>query len=129
MTTEISLDAVCAIVRAAGIPCTVQQTGGGTATLYAGTPTPEVATWGGTIDAYPAVAGPGAFWAPGRPAYTEELSVGPDENAWPTKDYWQATETTTAADVAAEVIRRARANANDICTTCCKHRSGCDCEE
>lgn len=75
---EINLDVVVLFVRAFGVEATVEQTGGGTATIYAGGIRQEE----GYGDRYAAVAGPGWFegpgWTQGR-ASTEDFYVGPDD--------------------------------------------------
>lgn len=79
--TEVDLDRVVEVLRTVyGVEnAHVRQTGGGTATIYAG-PTWEEPDWG---TRYAVIAGPGWFEGPGftRPrADTEELYVGPDDD-------------------------------------------------
>jgi len=70
----IDFDAVVAGLAALGIPAFVQQTGGGVATIYAGTV---------TGDRYQALAGPGWFTGPGwtlAKGYAGEFSVSSDDD-------------------------------------------------
>jgi hypothetical protein len=57
----IDLDAVVAELTKLGIPAIVEQTGGGTATIYAGEPYDG----GDGAERYPVAAGPGHFTGPG----------------------------------------------------------------
>jgi hypothetical protein len=93
--TEISMDRVCELLRARGIPAYVEQTGGGVATIYAGKLEPvqePVYRWapeGGreragttTVERWQAVAGPGWFepgWQNPR-ADLSDFSIGPDDD-------------------------------------------------
>ena len=75
----LDLDEIARLIRLAGIPAYVEQTGGGCATLYAGEPRET-----DDLPVYPAVAGPGWFEGPGNTkarAHRDEFSAGTDENA------------------------------------------------
>jgi hypothetical protein len=100
---ELSMSRIAAMVREQGVPCFVDQTGGGTATIYAGCPIP---TEDGPV--YPVSAGPGSFWAEGGPtADDREFSCGLSE--------WSANEQVWVSEldceglseeqIAAEILR------------------------
>lgn len=79
-TTEVDMDKIVSIVRDDyGIPAYVEQTGGGTATIYAG-PTHHEDGWG---TRHAAAAGPGWFagphWTKGR-GIVSDFFVGPDDD-------------------------------------------------
>ena len=61
-------------VRARGVPCVVEQTGGGCATLYAGRPAVSV-MWPDDPAYYPVAAGPGTYY-PVPEADDREFSAG-----------------------------------------------------
>lgn len=94
----IDLDAVVAELALLGIPAIVEQTGGGTATVYAGEPHDD---GGDGAERYPVAAGPGHFtgpgWTRGR-AYREEFSVGVNDDGLTDSHYPPAGA--TAADIA-----------------------------
>lgn len=77
---QISLDKIVAHLKDTfDIAAYVEQTGGGTATIYAG-PTQDEPGWG---DRYAAVAGPGWFNGPGRTEGTGDsryFFIGPDDD-------------------------------------------------
>lgn len=76
---ELNLDIVVEIVNRHGVPAYVEQTGGGTATIYAGVPYKDDEG----DQRFPAVAGPGWFtepgWRGGR-STLYEFSIGPDDD-------------------------------------------------
>lgn len=81
-STEINFDRVVEILRTThSVTAYVEQTGGGTATIYAG-PTREEEDWG---TRYAAVAGPGWFagpgWTEGR-GIAEDFYIGPDDEGY-----------------------------------------------
>lgn len=85
--TNFSLDAVVAALRDASIPAYVAQTGGGIATIFAGTPVKATTTdhlnEPHEYDQYPILAGPGWFEGPGWTdghASTAEFYIGPDDD-------------------------------------------------
>lgn len=94
----INLDRVCSLVLAAGVPCEVEQTGGGTATIYAG-PLHERSDdpdW----PRHAAAMGPGYFEQHiGRGAYLdarawrEECYIGADDDG-ESRDYIAAEDLT-----------------------------------
>lgn len=75
----IDLDAVVEHLHRMGVHAYVEQTGGGTATIYAGARWHEEG-WG---DRWAAIAGPGWFdgpnWTQGR-AHADDFYVGPDDD-------------------------------------------------
>lgn len=74
----IAGDDVVALVTAAGYPCVVEQTGGNTATIYAGAPYIKDGD-----ERFPIVAGPGDFEFPhyARSSFSLwELWIGPDDD-------------------------------------------------
>lgn len=76
---HIDLDDIVERVRDAGHPAHVAQTGGGTATIYAGLPAPDV----NGDERYPVIAGPGSFAGPGWTrgvADTGDFYIGPDDD-------------------------------------------------
>lgn len=122
--TVLDLDKVVALLKDKGVTAYVEQTGGGTATIYAGekfyreeerirwrgrrgsrTRTKEVI---GTdlIERYPALAGPGWFdgpnWTNGR-ADTSDFCVGPDDDG--VSDPLYATDEWDEARVADELLK------------------------
>jgi hypothetical protein len=112
---DVSGDEVVRILRERGIHAEVAQTGGGTATLYAG-PThpywmPNDTLHG--VDLYAAAAGPGWFEGPGwtRSCFsTAELVVGHDD-PYGEDDYENVPEDATAAVVADLVEKYVKADA------------------
>lgn len=75
--TEISLDKIVDLIRATGFEAYVEQTGGGTATIYAG----SVFTDAEGDPRYPVVAGPGWFEGPtDARGHTADFCVGPDDD-------------------------------------------------
>jgi hypothetical protein len=74
----IDMNAIVADLVRRGIPAYVEQTGGGAATIYAGTPWHEE----GYGDRYPATAGPGQYMFGGaRPvADLRDFYIGPDDD-------------------------------------------------
>lgn len=75
----IDMDAVVADLHAMGHPAFVQQTGGGCATIQAGTPFTDSLG----DDRYPVLAGPGWFEGPGftvARANVADFYIGPDED-------------------------------------------------
>jgi len=97
------LDRICAELAALGVPATVEQTGGGTATLYAGEPVydPDEERY-----EYPVSAGPGHFVGPGwsvARSYREEFSFGPNdqdaESCTPPDDATEADVARLIADL------------------------------
>ena len=96
---ELSMSRIAAMVRERGIPCFVDQTGGGTATIYAGCPTP---TEDGPV--YPVSAGPGSFWAEGGPtADDREFACGVSYGSDVAEATW--CEGFSEAQIAAEIVR------------------------
>lgn len=103
--TEINLDTIAAAVRALGVPCFVEQTGGGCATVYAGdTYTDEHG------DArYLAGAGPGWFEGPGWTNARADLVdgsdfyVGLDDDGEDEQGVW-VQPGTTEAEIAALIV-------------------------
>jgi hypothetical protein len=71
--SELDLRRIAELVRSQGIPCQVDQTGGGCATLYAGPPDDRL--WADQSDYYPVSAGPGTYY-PAPTALDCELTVG-----------------------------------------------------
>lgn len=81
----IDLDSVAAMVRAAGVPCVVEQTGGGCATIYAGSkveraedpewPRSAAAMGPGWFDHHPALG----VYEQGK-AWREECYIGSDDD-------------------------------------------------
>lgn len=74
----VSLDAIALALTARGFPASVEHTGGGCATLYAGPPDHD-----GTTGRYSAVVGPGWFHSDHRTdarATTLDLYWGPDDD-------------------------------------------------
>jgi hypothetical protein len=87
------------LVRAQGIPCIVEQTGGGCATIYAG-PADE-RLWADDSEYYPIAAGPGTFY-PAPVADDREFTIGlTREN---TSDY-VTCEGLAEAEIADEIAR------------------------
>jgi hypothetical protein len=92
---DIAGDDVVALVTAAGYPCVVEQTGGGTATIYAG-----AMFMLDDVQRYPVIAGPGEFEGP---AWTLssfslwEFAIGPDDDG--------ETEPLDAYSVGARTVR------------------------
>jgi len=77
--TELNMDQITSILNRYGVPAYVEQTGGGCATIYAGTAYPDDKGQ----DRYDAVAGPGWFDGPGFTlprAETEEFYIGLDDD-------------------------------------------------
>lgn len=78
MSREINLDTVAELVRAEGIACVAEQTGGGVATLFAGMEDPDTGRRA-------ACAGPGWFERVERLDFLDprasdaEFYVGPDD--------------------------------------------------
>jgi hypothetical protein len=109
-------DEVCRILRERGIHAEVAQTGGGTATLYAG-PTHKFEdeddeTMRG-LDVYAVAAGPGWFDGPGwtRSKFsTAEFVVGHD-HPYGEDAYENVPAASTAASVADLVVKYVRADA------------------
>lgn len=101
-TEYFSMDAVVDLVRAAGIPASVQQTGGGTATIYAG------ATFPGD-ERGPCVVGPGHYgWGQGPSAGNLfEFVIGPDDEGEAGFVDADAVGARTIADIARLVIAQA----------------------
>jgi hypothetical protein len=115
--TVLNLETVCSILHDKGVRAYVEQTGGGCATIYAGTqhPYPER---GETWPAWDAAAGPGWFeqqptrtadglhfegwFAEGR-ADTSDFSVGPDDMG--EGPYVMATDEWTEQTVADEMLK------------------------
>lgn len=100
----IDMDAVVTELTELGIPAVVEQTGGNTATVYAGEPYND-----GEGERYPVAAGPGHFegpgWTQGR-AYREEFSLGVNDDGLTDSHYPPAGA--TEADIArmiAHVLR------------------------
>lgn len=91
----LDLDVIARRVRDAGYPCVVEQTGGGCATILAGT----VDTSTGSYEA-PVLAGPGSFGWGERPSVADPdefyVGFGDDEDA--------VAEACTTEDEAVEAI-------------------------
>lgn len=116
---ELDMDKICELLKKRGIPAIVEQTGGGTATIYAGelrkkmvkaTPAPLGHRSAGSTfeERWQASAGPGWFkgpgWTNGR-ADTDEFYVGTDDDG--EGEYVAATDQwteATAADAIAAVV-------------------------
>lgn len=96
----IDMNEVARLVEEMGYPAFVQQTGGGTATIYAGDRIPDP----DFDEIYEAAAGPGWFtdatWSQGYGLKTD-FYVGPDGE---TDDYWTAPEDCTEQDVAHQIV-------------------------
>lgn len=105
---ELDFDRIVQILNEQGIKAYTEQTGGGTATIYAGTPVHEEG-WG---DRYPAVAGPGYFAGPGWTHGTGtkgEFCVGPDDDGVANPIFSDDTWTEQrAADEIAKVVLTGR---------------------
>jgi hypothetical protein len=103
----VNMDLVVQILTDRGVPAVLEQTGGGTATIFAGA-THDDPEWG---DRYEACAGPGHWthgWGNPDPAntavgYLGEFCVGPDD--FGENGYWMTgaedTEHTIAERIAA----------------------------
>lgn len=72
---ELNMDIIVGMIEQEGVSAFVAQTGGGTATLYAGEPDAD--------GQYPVAAGPGVFGY-GEPSIADdrEFGFGPDVNNW-----------------------------------------------
>lgn len=116
--TVLDLDKVVALLKDKGVTAYVAQTGGGTATIYAGEMfyrEEERVRWNGDvkevvgtdrIERFPALAGPGWFdgpgWTNGR-ADTSDFCVGPDDDG--VSDPLFATDEWDEARVADELVK------------------------
>lgn len=99
----IDLDLVAAEVRRRGISAHVEQTGGGCATLFAGTP------WEADGEArYPCAAGAGTYGYGEAPsvAYVGDFYVGPDTLDVPHgPDAYVEVKTTDVGEIASLILR------------------------
>lgn len=82
MTEIVNMDKIAELVRAKGVPCYVEMTGGGVATIYAGESF-QGHGWSNTeLDTmYPVLAGPGGFNSPEygfSVGYLHDFYIGPD---------------------------------------------------
>lgn len=100
---RISMDKVCQYLQRAGIKAYVEQTGGGTATIYAGTM--------GTDMRWPAVAGPGWFNGVGfteAEGDSDDFYIGADDDgesaAIDCRDHNLDTEAAIAAVMIEQVL-------------------------
>jgi hypothetical protein len=118
----LDLDAVVDILHKNDVEAYVEQTGGGTATIYAGKQADHeepryvwrdgvreqvgTETWA----RFPVIAGPGWFegpgWSKGR-ADTGDFTIGPDDDG-ESDDIFTASDADNEATVAAEILRRHR---------------------
>ena len=96
----LDMSRIASLVNGAGHPCIVEQTGGGTATIYAGAPNPNV-QWEDEPNYYPVAAGPGNYW-PTPEADSREFSVGSTEEPY---DGFVDCEGFSEEQVAAEIVR------------------------
>jgi len=109
---DVNMDAVVAHVRELGYHANVEQTGGGTATIYAGEP---VDSWYDNEDfkRHPACAGPGVYGWGRRDsvASSEEFAVGPDGDGdfLYIRDAGQADERQIAALLVKQIERSTKA--------------------
>lgn len=97
----VSFDKLVSKLHKLGIPAYVEQTGGGCATVYVGTPFEDES---GDLR-YPVLVGPGWFASPGwRNGFgdTAELAVGPDDDG--ESDPWCSTPEHTDEDVLNAVL-------------------------
>lgn len=102
MTHELNMDRISKLVEDSGVPCFVEMTGGGVATIYAGEPKDDV---------WPACAGPGTFGYDSGPSLGDdrEFSIGPDAMA-PDADLFNDyidCAGKTEAEIAALIVERA----------------------
>jgi hypothetical protein len=108
----ISLDSVAGRCRAQGVPCIVEDTGGGIVTLFAGTA--EKVDVQGALR-YPLAMGPG-YYAAGHVASvdTGELWLGPDADSGDEKDDvpFQPTED----GIVAAIVTHMRSEHPDRCS-------------
>ena len=84
MTEEFSMVEVCDKLRARGVPAYVEQTGGGCATIYAGTPVVLEGPDAEEFPEYPVMAGPGMFYGPG---WTDARGLSHDFYVGPSSDF------------------------------------------
>lgn len=114
----LDLQKVCDIVKGWGIPCYVEQTGGGCATIYAGTQTagkPRTTVGHGPDDSDPrwqCIAGPGWFEGPewSEPhASLGEFYIGPDDDG-ATDPTFTTDEGDDEASVATKILHVVRLN-------------------
>lgn len=107
----VNLEKVCDILKSGDIPAYVEQTGGGTATIYAGVPYTD--SEGNRR--FPALCGPGWFDGPGwthAHATTHDLYIGPDDDG--ESEYHITKPGTTEQDIAritAEFVKKHKDNA------------------
>ncbi|NMH96565.1 hypothetical protein [Pseudonocardia acidicola] len=103
---EIDMDRVAQLVRAAGVTCVLDTSGGGCATIWAG-PTREEPGYG-TRSA--AIAGPGMFGWGQRPstASISDFYIGPDDNGEADAVSTRRVGARTEAQIAALIIAQAR---------------------
>jgi hypothetical protein len=100
----LNLEKIVDVLRMAGIPAYVEQSGGGCATIYVG----EAQEVNGD-PRYAVLAGPGWFegpgWSNGR-GQTDDFSVGPDDDG--ESDSVRTPVNANEADVAIEIMRQYR---------------------
>ncbi len=98
----VDMDAVVSELRRFRVHASVEQSGGGTATIYAGTPVHDPVEM---FDRYPVQAGPGHFegpgWTKGR-AWAEEFSLGLADEGETESHY--PPEGATPADIARMIL-------------------------
>lgn len=126
---DLDYERIAALVNAFGVPCYVEQTGGGCATIYAGTPVPVCTVCDeleGQCDTspprlgdpggehtfspshetrHPVAAGPGGFRGPGftNPwGHTDEFYVGPNDHGQ--AGAYSATDRDTEASLAGRIV-------------------------
>lgn len=115
----LDLDEVVRLLKDKGVVAYVEQTGGGTATIYAGEQFQQreetwrwvdgvrVSNGSETVPRYPVIAGPGWFEGPGwthPQADAGDFAIGPDDDG--ESDPVFTTATWTEADVAEEIFRQ-----------------------
>jgi hypothetical protein len=104
--TTINFDTLVALIKDRGMPAQIEQTGGGCATIYVGTP--------GADGLFQAVAGPGWFegpgWTNGRGTF-EEFCWGLDDFGGETDPHYERTPR-PLADIADDIVALARQVSN-----------------
>lgn len=107
----LDMDRIAALINEAGLPATVEMTGGGVATIYVG----HATRWSDDedFDRYPALAGPGTFgWGVMiSTASIDEFFVGPDDDnasGLDVREVGAVTEEQIATLLVAQANRTAR---------------------